>query len=331
MRYATRKIVLFVITLWAAVTLNFLLPRLMPGSPADAALAKLASTGQPITNAQRDAIEAQLGGAHGNIISQYFSYLGNIFTFRWGRSYSYPTETVAHSIGRALPWTLILVGVTTIVAFVIGTLLGVYAGWRRGRAADTTVTVGATFLAAFPPFWLGLLLLYVFAFEFNWFPITGGYSAGASPEWSWSFFVDAFEHSVIPAFTLAVTSLSGWVFGMRNNMINTLGEDYVTFAEANGLRGRTIALLYAARNALLPNVTAFGLSLGAVVGGSVLVEGIFGYPGIGNLLYTAVINQDYPLMQALFLVITISMLVAIFVVDLLYARLDPRVRMGAQA
>ena len=126
--------------------------------------------------------------------------------------------------------------------------------------------------------------------------------------------------------TLVIVSLSGWVFGMRNNMINTLGEDYITFAEANGLRSRTISLAYAARNALLPNVTAFGLSLGAVVGGSILVEGVFGYPGVGNLLYIAVSNQDFPMMQALFLVITVTMLVMIFIVDLLYVRLDPRVR-----
>jgi peptide/nickel transport system permease protein len=160
----------------------------------------------------------------------------------------------------------------------------------------------------------------------NWFAIKGGYSEGLTPNLSLSFLWDATQHSVLPAVTLAITSLSGWVFGMRNNMINTLGEDYVTFAEANGLRGRTVALRYAARNALLPNVTAFGLSLGAVVGGSVLVEGVFSYPGLGHLLFDAVSNHDYPLMQALFLVITVSMLVAIFVVDLLYARLDPRVR-----
>jgi peptide/nickel transport system permease protein len=220
----------------------------------------------------------------------------------------------------------VLVGATTVFAFVIGTLLGVYAGWRRGKLADSTVTIGATFFAAFPPFWLGLLLLYALAYKLNWFAIKGGYSPGLSPNLSLSFLSDAFQHSVLPALTLAVTSLSGWVFGMRNNMINILGEDYVTFAEANGLRTRTIALLYGARNALLPNVTAFGLSLGAVVGGSILVEGIFSYPGLGNLLYVAVSNRDFPLMQALFLVITVSMLVAIFVVDLLYTRLDPRVR-----
>ena len=326
MRYVLRKTVLFVITLWAALTLNFLLPRLMPGSPVDAALGKLASAGVPITNAERQAVEIQLGVPNASLISQYGDYLRNIATLRFGTSYSFPTQTVARTIGTALPWTLILVGVTTIVAFAVGTLLGVYAGWRRGRLADSTVTLGSTLFGSFPPFWLGLLLLYLLAFKLGWFPIKGGYSDGTTPNWSFSFAGDAIRHSVLPAVTLAVTTLSGWVLGMRNNMINTLGEDYVTFAEANGLRGRTVALLYAARNALLPNVTAFGLQLGAVVSGSVLVEGVFSYPGIGGLLFTAVTNHDFPLMQALFLVITLSMLVAIFIVDLLYVRLDPRVR-----
>jgi peptide/nickel transport system permease protein len=325
-RYVLRKTVLFVITLWAALTLNFLLPRLMPGSPVDAALGKLASAGVPITNAERQAVEIQLGVPNASLITQYGDYLRNIAALRFGTSYSFPTQTVARTIGTALPWTLILVGVTTIVAFAVGTLLGVYAGWRRGRLADSTVTLGSTFFGAFPPFWLGLLLLYLLAFKLGWFPIKGGYSDGSTPNWSFSFVGDAVRHSVLPAVTLAVTTLSGWELGMRNNMINTLGEDYVTFAEANGLRGRTVAMLYAARNALLPNVTAFGLQLGAVVSGSVLVEGVFSYPGIGGLLFTAVTNHDFPLMQALFLVITLSMLVAIFIVDLLYVRLDPRVR-----
>jgi peptide/nickel transport system permease protein len=326
MPYVVRKLGWFVLTLWAAVTLNFVLPRLMPGSPVDAALAKLASSGQPVTNAQRNAIEAQLGSPHGNILSQYWDYLGNIATLQFGSSISEPSQSVASTIGKALPWTLALVGVSTIIAFVVGTLLGVFAGWRRGSKADTGVTVGATLFAAFPPFWLGLILLYVFAFKLDWFAIKGGYSEGLTPNLSLSFLSDAIQHSILPAITLVITTLAGWVFGMRNNMINTLGEDYVTFAEANGLRERTVALRYAARNALLPNVTAFGLTLGAVVGGSVLVEGVYSYPGIGHLLFEAVSNRDYPLMQALFLVITVSMLTAIFAVDLLYGRLDPRVR-----
>src|SRR5665213_2481502 len=326
MRYVVRKVALFLITLWAAITLNFILPRLMPGSPVDAALAKIASSGQPITNAERRAVEIQLGVPHTSLLTQFWDFCSSIVPLNFGTSYSFPSETVVQTIGKAAPWTLALVGVTTIVAFIIGTLLGVYAGWRRGKATDTWVTLGATFFAAFPPFWLGLLLLYVFAFKYGWFPIKGGYDPGETPNLSLSFLSDALYHSIIPALTLGITSLSGWVFGMRNNMINTLGEDYVTFAEANGLRQRTIALRYAARNALLPNVTAFGLSLGAVLGGSVLVEGIFSYPGLGNLLYIAVVNHDFPLMQALFLVLTVGMLTTIFIVDLLYARLDPRVR-----
>ena len=326
MRYVLRKVTLFIVTLWAAVTVNFLLPRLMPGSPVDAALGKLASAGVPVTNAERHAIEIQLGVPHASLIGQYGEYVRNIALLRFGTSYSFPTQTVAATIGKALPWTLVLVGATTVFAFAAGTLLGIYAGWRRGRRADSSVTIGATFFGAFPPFWLGLLLLYWLSFRFGLFPIKGGYSPGTAPSLTMPFLGDALRHSVLPALTLAITTLSGWVFGMRNNMINTLGEDYITFAEANGLRSRTVALRYAARNALLPNVTAFGLTLGAVVGGSVLVEGVYSYPGIGHLLYEAVSNHDYPLMQALFLVITVSMLTAIFIVDLLYSRLDPRVR-----
>lgn len=326
MGYILRKVVLFIITLSAAITLVFILPRLMPGSPVDAALGKLASAGVPITNAERAAIEAQLGSPHTSLLAQYGDYWKSITTLRFGTSYSFPTQTVALTIGKALPWTLFIVGTTTVLAFIIGTLLGVYAGWHRGKLADSSVTIGATFFGAFPPFWLGLLLLYWLSFKYGWFPIKGGYDPGSTPNWSLSFVGDALYHSVLPGLTLAITTLSGWVFGMRNNMINTLGEDYVTFAEANGLRSRTVALLYAARNALLPNVTAFGLALGAVIGGTVLVEGVYSYPGVGNLLYLAVTNHDFPLMQALFLVITLSMLVAIFVVDLLYVRLDPRVR-----
>jgi peptide/nickel transport system permease protein len=326
MSYILRKVVLFIITLWAAITLVFILPRLMPGSPVDAALGKLASAGVPITNAERAAIQAQLGAPHTSIFVQYGDYWKSIATLRFGTSYSFPSQTVAQTIGKALPWTVFLVGTTTVFAFIIGTLLGVYAGWHRAKFADSSVTIGATVFGAFPPFWLALLLLYWLSFKYGWFPLKGGYNPGTTPNWSLSFAGDALDHSVLPGLTLAITALSGWVFGMRNNMINTLGEDYVTFAEANGLRTRTVALLYAARNALLPNVTAFGLALGAVIGGAVLVEGIYSYPGVGGLLYTSVINHDYPLMQALFLVITLSMLVAIFVVDLLYVRLDPRVR-----
>lgn len=325
MQYLIRRAMMFALTLWAAVTLNFVIPRLMPGSPADAALARYAGQG-PVSPAQRQAVQVMLGLPHGSLVSQYGLYLTDVARFRFGVSYTYFPQTVSSVIAQALPWTLVLVGMATVISFAAGTLLGVLAAWRRGRVLDALATVGSSFTSAFPYFWTALLLLFVFGFTLGWFPIKGGYSAGAVPQATFSFVADAAYHSVLPAITIIASVLGGWVLSMRNTMITSLGADYVTFAEANGLRGRTVALRYAARNALLPNMTLFALALGLVVSGSILTEVVFGYPGVGYLLASAINNRDYPLMQALFLVITVSVLVANFLVDLVYPWIDPRVR-----
>lgn len=325
MQYLIRRAMMFALTLWAAVTLNFVIPRLMPGSPADAALARYAGQG-PVSPAQRQAVQVMLGLPHGSLVSQYGLYLTDVARFRFGVSYTYFPQTVSSVIAQALPWTLVLVGMATVISFAAGTLLGVLAAWRRGRVLDALATVGSSFTSAFPYFWTALLLLFVFGFTLGWFPIKGGYSAGAVPRATFSFVADAAYHSVLPAITIIASVLGGWVLSMRNTMITSLGADYVTFAEANGLRGRTVALRYAARNALLPNMTLFALALGLVVSGSILTEVVFGYPGVGYLLASAINNRDYPLMQALFLVITVSVLVANFLVDLVYPWIDPRVR-----
>lgn len=325
MKFLLGRIGLLVLTLWAAVTVNFLLPRLMPGSPVDAALAKLSAAG-PVTPAMKAAIEAQLGTPDGDLWSQYLQYLGSVLRLDFGVSYTFFPQPVSELVAEALPWTLVLVGVVTIISFCVGTLLGILAAWKRGTKLDTLPSVAGTFLGAFPPFWTALLLLFVFGYVLGVAPTSGAYSATAMPEPTFAFFGDALAHATLPAITILITTLGGWLLGMRNTMINTLGEDYVTFAEANGLKPGTVAIRYAARNAILPNLTAFGLALGTVVGGSLLVEKVFSYPGLGNLLFTAVVNQDYPLMQALFLMITVSVLLANFIVDLLYGFLDPRTR-----
>jgi len=324
-RFVLNKVGLLALTLWAAITLNFLLPRLMPGSPADAALARLAQNG-PVSPDTRAAIEAQLGVPTGGMWDQYLGYLGSVARFDFGVSYTFFPQSVAGLVTAALPWTIILVGLVTIVAFIFGTLLGVLAAWKRGTWLDMLPTVGGTFASAFPYFWTALLLVFFLGYVGGVFPTSGAFSRAATPEFTLAFLGDALYHAILPATTILITSLGGWILGMRSTMINTLGEDYVTFAEANGLRPRTVALRYAARNAILPNLTSFGLALGAVVGGSLLVERVFAYPGVGYLLYTAVTNQDYPLMQALFLIITISVLLANFIVDILYGILDPRTR-----
>jgi len=325
MRYYARKVGLFLLTAWAAITLNFFLPRLMPGSPTDAAIAKLSLNG-PVAPATVKAVEAQLGVPHGNLLSQYVDYLRSIASFNFGLSYTFFPQRVSDLIMNALPWTLMMVGMVTVLAFVIGTLVGSWAAWRRGHWVDTLPSVLGSFMSAFPYFWTALLLLFFLGYVVGWFPTSGAYANDAVPAWTPRFFGDAAYHAVLPALTILLTSLGGWILGQRNAMINVLGEDYITFAEANGLRSRTVALRYAARNAILPNLTGFGLALGGVVGGSLLVEQVFGYPGVGYLLYNAVTNQDFPLMQALFLMITLSVLLANFLVDILYGILDPRAR-----
>ncbi|MFT2816856.1 ABC transporter permease [Leifsonia sp. A12D58] len=325
MTYLRRKLGFFVLTLWAAISLNFMLPRLMPGSPADAAIAKLSQNG-PVSEATRTAIEAQLGTPQGNVFEQYFAYLHQVLTLDFGVSYTFYPQSVSELIAQAFPYTLVLVGTVTVVAFIVGTLIGVLAAWKRNTWMDSLPTLVGSFASTFPYFWTALLLLFFFGYVMRVFPTSGAYGPTASPEMTGAFFVDVLYHALLPALTILITSLGGWILGMRNAMINTLGDDYVTFAEANGLKGGTVAVRYAARNAILPNLTGFGLALGGVVGGSVLVEQVFGYPGIGYLLFNAVIGQDYPLMQALFLMITVSVLIANFLVDILYGVLDPRTR-----
>jgi peptide/nickel transport system permease protein len=249
-----------------------------------------------------------------------------VLSLDFGVSYTFYPQSVGELVSTALPYTLILVGVVTIVAFVLGTLLGVLAAWKRGTWLDTLPTLAGSFASAFPYFWTALLLLFFAGYVLRLFPTSGAYGPTASPQLTFEFVGDALYHAFLPALTILITSLGGWILGMRNTMISTLGDDYVTFAEANGLKPRTVALRYAARNAILPNLTSFGLALGGVVGGSILVEQVFGYPGVGYLLFNAVTNQDYPLMQALFLMITVSVLVANFLVDILYGVLDPRTR-----
>ncbi|WP_431279173.1 ABC transporter permease [Leifsonia poae] len=324
-RYLLSRLGLFVLTLWAAVTVNFIVPRLMPGSPAEAAIAKLARN-QTVTPEMQKAIVAQLGVPNGNLWDQYVTYLGQVAHLDFGVSYSNFPHSVRDMVLAALPWTVVLVGLVTIISYAVGTLLGIFGAWRRGRALDTWATVGGQFFAAFPPFWFGMLVLFFLGYVGRVFPTSGSHSPDIDVAFSWASVTDIASHAMLPALTIFATTVGTWVLTMRNTMIGTLGDDYVTFAEANGLKPRTIALRYAARNALLPNLTQFGLVLGGVIGGSLLVETVFGYPGLGLLLFNAVSNQDFPLMQALFLMITVAFLVANLAVDLLYGLLDPRTR-----
>lgn len=325
MKYFARKIGFFLLTLWAVVTLNFLIPRLQPGDPATKMVQRLAGKDAALDPAQVKAMRAMLGTPDGSLISQYGGYLDQLVHGEFGLSYTYYPFPVTTVISQGIWWTFVLVVVTQILSFVIGITLGAYAAWRRNTRFDTVVTLGSTFLGTLQPFWIALLLLFLLGYVTGIFPTSGGY-AGADIGWNFPFIKEAFEHSVLPAVSLLIVTPIGWVLGMRNTMVMNLGEDYIKLARAKGLPDRVVALRYAARNALLPSVTGFALALGGVLGGAILVESAFDYPGLGRLMGEAAQNKDYPLLQALLLLTTTGVLIANLIADLLYGVLDPRAR-----
>lgn len=325
MKYVTRKLTFFLITLWAVVTLNFIIPRLQPGDPAEKMVRAFVGKDAPLDPAQVAAMRAMLGAPRGSLFDQYRDYLGQLLHGQFGVSYSFYPFDVTAVIARAFWWSVVLISIVYVISFVIGVLLGAFAAWRRNTRFDTVVTIGSTFLGTLNPFWIALLILYAFAFSLRWFPMGGGYEE-STIGWNFDFIGDAAQHAILPGLTLLIVTPIGWILGMRNTMVMNLREDYVTLARAKGLPDRVVALHYAARNALLPSITGFALALGGVLGGAILVENAFDYPGLGRLMGIAVQNKDYPLLQALMLLTTVATLLANLVADLLYGVLDPRAR-----
>ena len=230
-------------------------------------------------------------------------------------------------IGSAIWWTVGLVGITTILAFLLGTGLGIVSAWRRGGKLDSIVPPVFVITSAIPYFWVAMVLVLIFGITLHWFPSQGAYYITTdSPGFNLTFFQDVVNHAFLPAMALLITTIGTWILTMRNTMITTLAEDYVRMARAKGLPGHRIMLDYAARNAILPNLVGFAMSLGFVVSGAILIEYVFNYPGVGYMLLQAVDGEDYPLMQALFLLITLAVLLAILAADILTALLDPRTR-----
>src|SRR5580693_7603080 len=268
MTYLLRRLAFYLVAAWVAITLNFFIPRAVPGNPAEIILSKYPD----LTPQAYKALEQMIGGAvgTGSLWSQYLHYWNNVFHFNFGVDLAeYPTP-VSQILDQTIPWTLILVGTATVIAFLVGTGLGILAGWRHGGWLDRSLPVWMFFQAA-PYFFIALVLVDFFAIEHHWLP-------------------------VLPAFTIVLTSVAGWMLQMRNVMITTISEDYVIAAQAKGLSKRRVIFTYSARNALLPKRQGFGLALGFVVSGALIMEIVFSYPGIGLLLLGAVSSNDYPLM-----------------------------------
>jgi len=326
LRFLLRRLGFYLLSAWVALTINFLLPRLMPGDPATALFARFRGRLGPEA---MQALRETFGLTEAPLLSQYATYLGHVLRGDLGISVAYFPSPVSAVIGTGLVWTVFLAGSAVAISFAIGTLLGLAAAWWRRGWMDAWLPSTLVFIGAFPYFWLAMVALYVFGFGLGWFPLGHAYADDLTPNFSAAFLADVARHAALPVATMVLATLGGWLLSMRNTMITVLGSDYVNLARAKGLAPSRVALRYAARNALLPSVTGLGMALGFVLGGSLLTEIVFSYPGQGYLLVQAVRNQDYPLMQGIFLVITLAVLGANWLVDLAYLWLDPRIRESA--
>ncbi|HST16405.1 MAG TPA: ABC transporter permease [Gaiellaceae bacterium] len=326
MRWLIRRIVFYAFAIWVALTLNFLLPRLMPGSPIGGVLQHLSSAQLQSNPGIIKTYQALLGGDNNSIWHDYITYLHRIVHLNFGVSTSNYPASVSEVVGRTLPYSIFLVGVAFLIAFILGTTVGMIAAWRRGGAFDLIAVPSLLALGAFPAFFTALLGVYFLGLKLHWFPIQHAYDSGLVPGFDWAFLSSAFRHAQLPMLVIVAAFAGGWVLNMRAIMINTISEDYVTMAQAKGLRDRRVMTRYAGRNAILPPLNGFAAQFAGAVGGLVFIEYVFSYPGAGLTLQQAALGNDYPLTQALLLVFALCVIAANFIMDLLNFALDPRVR-----
>lgn len=325
--YIFRRVLQFLIVLWAAATINFILPRLAPGNPVRDRLVSQASQGGPLQDGIEEMVRSynKQFGLDKPLYVQYVLYLQHVATLDFGYSIANYPNRVTTMIGRTLPWTVGLLLVSLVISFTLGTLLGALVTWSRASKVFRVLIGPAMALSAVPQFLLGLILLFLFAILATVFPLSGGYSIGAIPNFSMPFMLDMMRHAFLPGLSIVLTGIGFWALGMRGMMITTKGEDYINFAEAKGLRDRRIFFSYAIRNAILPQVTGFAINLGTIISGVVIVEVIFGYPGMGSLLFNAISGSDYFLIYGIVYVTVLVIGLATLIVDLLYPILDPRI------
>jgi len=327
--YLLRRVGVFLAVVWVASTVNFLLPRLSTQNPIrDKLLAQAASTGYLQLGIEQIVQEYESKfGLDRPLWQQYLAYMGDVLRLDFNYSITNYPRSVLSMMQDAMPWTIVMLGTTTVLAFSLGTLLGALMGWPRSPKFIARLLFPPLLVFSAIPFYLlGLVLVYVFSFQLKAFPTFGGYTVGTIPNWSDpGFWGDVAYHSILPAIAIILGSIGSWALGMRAMMVTTQGEDYMVFAEAKGLRGSTLFLKYAVRNALLPQATGLALALGHILSGAVLVEVIFSYPGIGTTLFHAIRENDYFLIQGIILGVIASLGVATLILDLLYPVLDPRI------
>jgi peptide/nickel transport system permease protein len=326
--YLIKRFGQLLLIVFIAVSVNFIIPRLLPGDPVQTALARLQASG----GAQSVDIQAVAAayrakyGLDAPLLSQYINYWRDLLQLNLGVSFANFPETVATKIANALPWSVGLLAIATLIAFSVGSILGALLSWPGSGRTIRALVPGLMILTSVPFYLLAIILVYLFAVVWKVFPPAGGVDTTRIARLDMATVLDVLRHAFLPCLAIVLGNLGFWALGMRSQMVSVLGEDYIIFAEAKGLSPRRIFFWYGMRNALLSQVTALALSLGAVVSGAVLVEVIFNYPGLGSLLYVAIRGQDYFVIQGVVLMLIVSLAVLLFLVDLIYPLLDPRIR-----
>lgn len=318
--YLSGKIGQYLLVLWVALTLNFLLPRMMPGNP----LVLIAGEDINLLTPEQRAELAARVGLDQPLLVQYGRYLQSIVSGDLGYSYQWKMPVV-EVLAQRLPWTLLLAGSSLVISTVIGVGLGSLTAWRRGSRGDIGTYSFFLFLESLPAFWVGMLLVALFAVRWPLFPTFGAISPWETLT-GWEYVRDVLHHLVLPLTTLTIVSISGSFIVARSAMMSVLGEEFITVARAKGLAERQVLFRHALRNALLPIATVFTLNLAFAVSGATVVETVFSYPGVGRLIFEAVLSRDYPVIQAAFLMITVLVVLANILTDALYPLLDPRIR-----
>jgi len=329
-KYYMRRFGLYLITLWGSLTASFLFFRLLPGDPISGIITQLQSKGQYSTltpSADMEKFYRKEFGLDGNLFEQYLNYFQRVLLhFNFGPSVlSYPTPA-AHLIVRSIPWTLGLIGAATIIAWVAGILIGTLVGWKRGSRLSSWVTNFCLVFSNIPAYFIALVLIIFLSYRLKLLPPSGAYNTALQPSWTLDFILSAMKYGILPVFATAITGAAGWIIGMRALVVTLLGEDFLTYANAKGLSQRRILLQYVLRNAWLPQIAALGISLGAVVNGNVLIERLFRYPGVGNLLVDSVQIKDVNTAMAVVTMLIFMVLTINLIIDLVLPLIDPRVK-----
>ena len=324
--YIIRRLGMFLLTIWLGATVIFIIPRLAPGDPIAAMVSRMtAQSGYVENSAQIIESWRRRFGLDDPMPVQYMRYMGNSLRLDLGHSLTQFPIGVDELIARALPWTIGLLAIATLISFIAGNTIGALMAWRRTpRAVRRLLPLTLTF-TSIPFFMLAILLIYIFAFGLKWFPVGNAYGRGITPGLSWDFIKSVIHHGTLPAAALVIASMGGWALGMRGMMVTTDGEDYMILAQAKGLRPMRVFWRYAVRNAVLPQLTALALSFGTIVGGSLLVEYLFAYPGVGYLLYQGIVSSDFTLIQGIVFILILTTATAVLIIDLIYPILDPRI------